>query len=1105
VHKGFWTQEGTQVAIKRVSRKKLTPEENKAIQAEVNLFKSLHNKYVVSYIEAVESDPEYLDIVMEFVEGGSLDKLVTEVRKNRNLSDDSALVLDESLVAKFVSQLLMGLSYLHKQGIIHRDIKGGNLLITKDSHVKLTDFGVSTTRPVESSSDSSTEIDVVGTPYWMAPEIISLSGFSTASDIWSVGCTVIELLTGFPPYHELNELAAMFRIVSDDRPPLPSNISAELEDFLMKCFNKDMYTRASADHLLQHKWIQQVIANVTTRNNEQQQQQLTSKASLNADKVTRTSTLVNRDLLIDPKQAIAAFSEDTEELTYDDLDVLSDFAEDEEAESHSHVNQSHRDDFHEEVVSAVDPFDDALFDDPVAEREQERMRASKEKWDRIKYQMQRLLSSDLLDNDSVVSSTNIVCQILHEYPDQCDHLVQNPGLYGLLELLSLGKHNEVITHSILRILSELTRDHYHEQQQQQQQLGVSSHSLDTAARIDTLFDMRYNHEKSLVGIQMEVCITGFLPHLITFFSSQYSQEIREQAASIIHSLIKQEATLQMFVSCGGVTSVIQLLEPDLSNYMQLTTVALDTFSACFNILGQRYRQTTCRCLAMAGCLPKIGASISWILEHLHGGSHPQEVLVGVLKRCAQLLQIMAERPDGKIKAALTDECVLAPIKNVLKRKDDVSVEIIELLLLVIQDVSRDPVTHSPLTQAGLISPMVDLLSWKCATSMVQKPIIVTLYYLSIVSPQRQEAIVLAGVIPFLQERYRANDINLKGYSVEIYAGLGSNSSDRVKDALWEYDGLQFYMELLAASDVLTQWRTKILGSITEWLEKDRVRVESVLVKDKNTLIMKTLFDEWPEAGIELLLDVYRQLIGLSVRYSRAMEESGVLNVLVSWLQNRSVSRPFVQVLILRVIGNHMDNTLDVSRLAHNLDLVKVLHSVTSSAPAVTVSQLALELLDRLGVDTTLVSASNNSSGVSSSSLGMLSSAADNDEQNTKSITKNRSDASSPVLLEEQHVSSQVCLDGEEPSSGHHSLQRSDSELRFLQALEEITLTEDLQSMGIASTSSASELRFYSEFNSRHNADENDDAFNTQRTQHAFEHAPSAHSGGEPEEFSDWSE
>lgn len=121
---------------------------------------------------------------------------------------------------------------MHSQGIVHRDIKGANILTTKNGIVKLTDFGVATRL-----TDDDKRVSFVGTPYWMAPETIEMTGNTTTScDIWSLGCTVIELLTGNPPYYNLMQVPAMIRMVEDDCPPLPEGISNECQNFLTLCF-----------------------------------------------------------------------------------------------------------------------------------------------------------------------------------------------------------------------------------------------------------------------------------------------------------------------------------------------------------------------------------------------------------------------------------------------------------------------------------------------------------------------------------------------------------------------------------------------------------------------------------------------------------------------------------------------------------------------------------------------------------------------------------------------------------------------------------------------------------------------------------------------------
>ncbi|KAK2596718.1 Protein kinase of the Mitotic Exit Network [Conoideocrella luteorostrata] len=240
VYKAFNWSTGEAVAVKQIKLVNLPKSELRMIESEIDLLKNLLHDNIVKYIGFVKS-ADCLNIILEYCENGSLHSILKTYGK-----------FPENLVGVYMTQVLQGLQYLHDQGVIHRDIKGANILTTKDGTVKLADFGVSTSTL---ASGQDKEAQVVGTPYWMAPEIIQLSGASSASDIWSVGCTVIELLQGRPPYHNLAAMPALFAIVNDDHPPLPEGISPAARDFLMQCFQKDPNLRVSARKLLRHAWI----------------------------------------------------------------------------------------------------------------------------------------------------------------------------------------------------------------------------------------------------------------------------------------------------------------------------------------------------------------------------------------------------------------------------------------------------------------------------------------------------------------------------------------------------------------------------------------------------------------------------------------------------------------------------------------------------------------------------------------------------------------------------------------------------------------------------------------------------------------------------------
>ncbi|KAA8574504.1 hypothetical protein EYC84_005958 [Monilinia fructicola] len=235
VYKAFNWGTGEAVAVKQIKLGDLPKSELRMIEAEIDLLKNLNHDNIVKYLGFVKSS-DCLNIILEYCENGSLHSICKSYGK-----------FPENLVGVYMGQILLGLQYLHDQGVIHRDIKGANILTTKDGKVKLADFGVSTS----TLAGADKEAQVVGTPYWMAPEIIQLSGATPASDIWSLGCTVIELLEGKPPYHKLAPMPALFAIVNDDHPPLPEGVSPAARDFLIQCFQKDPKSKSFGSKIVE--------------------------------------------------------------------------------------------------------------------------------------------------------------------------------------------------------------------------------------------------------------------------------------------------------------------------------------------------------------------------------------------------------------------------------------------------------------------------------------------------------------------------------------------------------------------------------------------------------------------------------------------------------------------------------------------------------------------------------------------------------------------------------------------------------------------------------------------------------------------------------------
>jgi serine/threonine protein kinase len=218
------------------------------IEREVELVMKLDHENIIRYY-GIKREENNLLIFLEYVPGGSIRQLI---KKFGNLS--------EKLVKKFTKQILCGLNYLHERNIVHGDIKCDNILVDTHSRVKLADFGSS--REIKEDQPIKL-VPLVGTPNFMAPEIVMQTEFGISSDIWSLGCAVIEMFSGSPPFHELTSVASiMFKIASlKDIPPFPDEknilLSKDAKDFLMACFVHDPKQRPTAKDLLEHHWIKE--------------------------------------------------------------------------------------------------------------------------------------------------------------------------------------------------------------------------------------------------------------------------------------------------------------------------------------------------------------------------------------------------------------------------------------------------------------------------------------------------------------------------------------------------------------------------------------------------------------------------------------------------------------------------------------------------------------------------------------------------------------------------------------------------------------------------------------------------------------------------------
>jgi serine/threonine protein kinase len=258
VYKAEHRESKATVAVKVIANGSSSSDEEK-IKSEIDILSRCDSPYIVGYFECFISPPQATKpgemwIVMEFCEGGSVTDLIEA---------SAGLPLPEDCIRAVCASVVLGLEYLHGvANVCHRDVKGGNVLLTADGSVKLADFGVS----AELTNTLNKRKTVIGSPYWMAPEVIRESHYDGRADVWSLGITVIELAEGAPPHSNLHPLRAIFVIPTKPAPTLadPDNWSPEMLDFVRCCCQKDPSQRHDSALLSSHPFVKQEVIALRT-------------------------------------------------------------------------------------------------------------------------------------------------------------------------------------------------------------------------------------------------------------------------------------------------------------------------------------------------------------------------------------------------------------------------------------------------------------------------------------------------------------------------------------------------------------------------------------------------------------------------------------------------------------------------------------------------------------------------------------------------------------------------------------------------------------------------------------------------------------------------
>jgi Protein kinase domain len=881
---------------------------------EIQLLRNLDHMNIVKYIDAIRTD-DNLNIVIEYVENGALSGLLSKLHQSN---------VEEGLVAVYTKQILLGLKYLHDQGVIHRDIKGANILSTKEGIVKLADFGVATKLNESRKSDS-----VVGTPYWMAPEIIEMTGQqSSACDIWSVGCTVVELLTGKPPYFDLQQMPALFRIVQDSHPPLPDNISDALEDFLMQCFQKDPLRRISADGLLKHTWLKQVElptaetpVNITSYYGsglvERKDGSVGPATAADAPPPQLPVSLSSAALRgseedrVVPRQRVASMAysgvitgvqpaafemrhaagkaavpvgieiEEDEVWDEDELDGLDDFDTDELASRRQQTNWDTIDPNASD--EEVDVFADLELEvDPKTDEDAQVSKA-------FMKSIAQLTPKE--EEATIFKSCQKLADLFAKHPEIVRNMMTTRGVIPVMEMLEVP--NPTVIVEILKLVNLI--------------IGQGDR------------------------FQSNMTDVGLIPAIIKFASPGFPSSIRHEAAKFVrYFCYASDATRKMFIACGGLPPLVGFLEEPYPEGRALIFNAIDCIRHVFE-LSTNPKNDFCRLFCKYGLPTPMTRCFAAIDSD---SSHPDAK--EYTTKIAELI-LLFSNGDAFVKQAFVKPRVLSHLLRVLMKLGHNDQKHI---IKAIKNFSMDPSTLDMLEDANAIPALIPFLNSQHVE--VQHQVLIAMYYLCTIKGSRQEQAARHGIIPHLQRFIRANH-PLKQFALPVIFQL-AQTSKRTRLELKKHNGIAFFLDMLAEP----YWRTHALDAISYWLAEDPRRVEFMLLTSTNiNKLVAVLKYTKTTVQFEKILGPFLRIM----QSSRAVNQSlGRSAAFIREICQRLVdhgSNNNIRISLLKILSCVHDQHKSPRQLVTTHNLVPLLATVASDRQAVMVSQLARRLLQQI--------------------------------------------------------------------------------------------------------------------------------------------------------------
>eukprot|EP00667_Euglena_gracilis_P001681 EG_transcript_1678 len=846
---GYANDKDEKVAVKAIPLGRISKAHLYNLKNEIDLLKSLKNRHIVQYKDHEETR-DHLYIMMEHMEGGSL----AAVLKRHG-------IFPEHVVAQYAAQVVEGLCYLHKEGVIHRDIKAANLLTKKVKHgdteavvIKLADFGVACTTFEDRSGEAA------GSPYWMAPEVIQLHPASAASDIWSLGCTLIELLTGDPPNFDLMPVQALYRIVSDE-PRIPSHVSVRCREFLLRCFKKDPTQRPSARALIKDPWLAPFYSHRKGSGDDDGEgtafrakkplpnplQQKPNPIDVSEDDETATSRsqrIATGNAMLDlpggasphlPPQTSASANHrsraspsaskgqrkglvdewltDVELRVMDSVEPAPKDGERRAARtSGTDVWQaSHRD--HSEEDSTDPDFPDAydidMHWDPRAVADEQR--TAEEHRNSLKQKVEGCLAllSAGTDVQAVVDACRQLSELFKSHPKSKDHFIRRHGIFSIIELLEVDSADVVL--SILQVVNQIT--------------------CDNTAVLESL------------------CCIGALPIIGHLTRCQQPPAVRLEVCTFVLRLLKCSAhILDMFILSNGMKALVQLLSlPSGVAGMRAEQHIFDQCRMCIqtaveaihHLLSQKLRVAHNH-LCVLLVVNHVGEPLSQAtLLFLKDPKAPPTIVDTTLTVWKYLTSVQSSSgQSADVRSRLSTATVVHRLFEcvpLLLPKDKV-----ELLNCVLSLTESSDLAN--ISNAGCIVELINVLSYVAdhadANAVeIEDVVLASLYNLTKVhsSPANWQQAANSGIVPHLKRLIGRGGQALT-LGVPMMCEMVCGGGPEVRAQLWQHDAVDFLLGLLTQPGC-DAFKVTILNCMFAWLNvkdsEESKRLEATVADPRN--------------------------------------------------------------------------------------------------------------------------------------------------------------------------------------------------------------------------------------------------------------------------------